>query len=187
MTECPYPECKRKVAAKGWCASHYRHIYVLKQEPRPIKPRLSPIERLWARVEKTKECWLWLGACSSKGYGVIGGGRTGSTIYTHRLVWESINGPIPAQLEVCHLCDVPRCVRPDHLFLGTHRQNMTDMARKLRSGVAVLTEGQVREVMRLRSMGLPRRDILQATGINLSTLKDLLRGKNWSHITGWGR
>lgn len=85
-------------------------------------------ERFWAKVEKTDGCWLWTAALSTTGYGRIGVGK--KMAYTHRLSWEMHNGPIPPGMHICHHCDNPKCVRPDHLFLGTRTDNMRDMWRK---------------------------------------------------------
>jgi hypothetical protein len=86
-----------------------------------------PIERFWAHVRKTDGCWLWTGAADSNGYGSFNVGA-GQYERAHVFAWEADHGPVPPGLEVCHNCDVPRCVR--HLFLGTHLENMRDMAAK---------------------------------------------------------
>ena len=80
------------------------------------RDELSPGEAFWLQVEDGGECWLWRGNVSRR-YG-----RTyinGRSIRAHRYAWESVNGPIPDGLVVCHRCDTPLCVRPDHLFLAT--------------------------------------------------------------------
>jgi hypothetical protein len=82
----------------------------------------------WKRVQKTDECWLWLGSKLPRGYGYW---RTnGRRIYAHRYVWSITFGAIPESLFVCHHCDNPSCVRPSHLFIGTTKDNMEDMCRK---------------------------------------------------------
>lgn len=96
-------------------------------------------ERFWARVIKTRTCWLWTGALNKpKGYGVIGIPEDGKThnVYVHRLSWELHHGLILPGFDVCHRCDISLCVRPTHLFLGTRQMNMADAKAKgrIRSG-----------------------------------------------------
>jgi len=92
--------------------------------------RRNTPERFWARLEKSGECWNWMGSTSG-GYGQLSYRRR--PVRTHRLAWELAYGPIPAGLSVCHHCDNPRCCRPDHLFLGTPGDNARDCFLKGRS------------------------------------------------------
>ena len=91
-------------------------------------------ERFWAKVEKTDTCWNWTGALTTRkpvGYGIITRGAPGRNMVTaNRLSWEMHYGPIPDGLFVLHACDNRRCVRPDHLMLGTAQANAVDAARK---------------------------------------------------------
>jgi hypothetical protein len=103
----------------------------------------SIVDRFWSKVDKTPGCWLWTGSGigwkDERRYGGLGASVNGkrTVLYAHRLSWEIANGrTIPEGQQVCHTCDVPRCVRPDHLFLGDRYANMQDAARKGRLHVA---------------------------------------------------
>lgn len=98
------------------------------------RPRTPIEERFWPKTKKVGDCLEWQGVRGKAGYGKTGaGGRGGKTLLTHRLAWELTNGPIPEGMCVCHTCDNPPCVNPDHLWLGTHDDNMRDKVAKGRS------------------------------------------------------
>jgi hypothetical protein len=90
-------------------------------------------ERLWRRVRKSDGCWEWTGGVMGSGYGQLR--QAGRSIGTHRLAYLLLVGSIPDGLCVCHTCDNPRCVRPDHLWLGTNRDNQLDARAKGRSAI----------------------------------------------------
>lgn len=93
-----------------------------------------PIEtRFWRYVEKTDHCWVWTGAKTYGGYGVINGGRRQKLVRAHRLSYTLAYGPFDPVLDVCHACDNPKCVRPEHLFLGDAKANVADMLAKGRA------------------------------------------------------
>lgn len=97
-------------------------------------PKAEPLTiRLWRYVRKTDGCWLWIGSGLPTGYGTIKEDRSRRHLYAHRVSWEFHFGPIPEGLFVLHHCDNPCCVRPDHLFVGTNRDNSLDCVAKGRN------------------------------------------------------
>lgn len=127
---------------------------------RIARNRSTPVEkRFWPKVDKTDghgpagDCWIWTASTDIYGYGIVGvGGRNKGA---HRASWEIHNGPIPEGLKVLHHCDNPPCVRPNHLFLGTQKDNMDDMNAKGRrgKGPAKLTVAQALEIRQLYATG----------------------------------
>ena len=143
------------------------------------------------KVKKQENgCWLWTASVSTSGYGRMR--VAGVTIAAHRIAYRQHCGPIPEGMCVCHKCDVRTCVNPEHLFVGTHQDNMNDMTAKGRhrcpdrkgvnNGHARLTEDHVREI----SVLLPRlnnRQIAAKFGVTGSMISLIRRGKSWTHVT----
>jgi hypothetical protein len=155
----------------------------------------TPIEqRFWHNIHITDNCWFWTGAHTFGGYGVIReSGRQGKLIRAHRLSWEIHYGPIPIGKDICHHCDTPPCVRPDHLFLGTPAINTRDMVEKGRAKggsprgskhpQAKLNEQQVIDIRSIYSSGHSSLNILaKQFGVCKRTVLNIVHRKVWIHI-----
>ncbi len=144
-------------------------------------------------VDDATGCHNWTGS-KTNGYGrlIIGSRTDGSrrTISAHRLAFESFRGPIPAGMEVCHKCDNPSCINPNHLFVGTKQDNMDDRDAKGRNkvqvgeknGQAKLTEADVRSIRRLRSIGHTYKSIASRFGVDKMTVLRAAKGEQWAHV-----
>lgn len=144
----------------------------------------SVVERFWSKVDKTGDCWLWLGSKIKDGYGRFGL-KSHKLALAHRVVWELTYGPIPKNMEVCHTCDNPPCVNPAHLFLAVHRTNMQDMVFKSRQSKGQhrpnhkLTDIKVREI---RQSSLSERKLAAIYSVGKSTIDVARRGLTWRGV-----
>ena len=144
--------------------------------------------RFWSNVDKKSldECWTWTASKLTHGYGAFGVGM--KRISAHRFSWTLHFGEIPKGMVVCHKCDNPPCVNPNHLFLGTDADNQRDKKLKGRSArgesnsKAKLTEDNVQEIRRLIKDGLSSRKIAERFGVRHAAILTIKNGKNWSWL-----
>lgn len=138
--------------------------------------------RFWPKVQRTDGCWLWTAALFPNGYGCIAD-KPGPAKGTHRVAWELTNGPIPAGMFVLHRCDNRRCVRPDHLFLGTQRDNMRDRNQKQRGALptgsahhwAKYGDETVAQIRALAATGMTFAAISREVGVSRPHVSRLVR------------
>jgi hypothetical protein len=136
-------------------------------------------------AEPNTGCWLWTAALNDAGYGRLGvpGGWRGA----HRVAYELFVGPVPAGMFVCHRCDTPACVNPDHLFLGLPFDNTADMIAKgrIRTGRlfgrsnpnGIIDVQQLVELRSLAAAGATSRTLADRYGITVSHARDLMTGR----------
>lgn len=150
------------------------------------------MKRFWDKVNKTNYCWNWTASGRGLGYGVFY--YEGKRYDSHRFSWFLANKEFP-KLFVCHKCDNRACVRPSHLFLGTHKDNMMDASRKgrnrsKRKGVPTgrpaanrkLSPNQVLEIKNLVNNGKKKKDCADIYKVNERAIRDIIAGRTYREI-----
>jgi len=159
----------------------------------------SAIERTLSKVERIplSGCWLFTGAVNEHGYGIVGtGGRGMPNDRAHRITYRHFRGEIPDGKIVCHACDVPSCCNPEHLFLGTYKDNTQDMIKKKRNSppprnphvvgsvhpLAKLSEDQVLVIRALYKQGVKQQALAEIFGVARQTISKVVNHKRFNHV-----
>jgi hypothetical protein len=163
--------------------------------PKGVYDRTSRLRPLAARfseryvVNSATGCWEWTGGHSGFGHGTLARGGLGSAgktkVPAHRVSYELYCGSVPDGLCVLHKCDVPRCVNPDHLFLGTKADNSADMVSKGRSTRGVAHPGAkltVDAVRAIRQSALTLRELASAYNVSQEAVRMVRLGLSWTHV-----
>lgn len=145
------------------------------------RPLSDPVKRFWSYVDKSNDCWLWTASLTASGYGSFY--FRGKNNPASRISWVFHNGEIPEGKIVCHTCDERKCVRIDHLWLGTHDENLADAVNKKRfpSGEnnrqSKLTNKERDEIIDLWMSGLNRVQIAEKYNVTPQTIHYLIKKK----------
>jgi len=138
--------------------------------------------------EPNSGCWLWIGAYSSFGYGQLWGGKSfgvPGNIAAHQASWIFNRGPIPDGMVIMHKCDNPSCVNPDHLRVGTFKDNTADMLRKNRSPKgessyrAILKEADIKVI---RDRSIPIKELTKRFGVTKAAIDNIRLRRSWRHV-----
>jgi hypothetical protein len=137
--------------------------------------------RFWSKVYRPQEgCWIWTASKKSSGYGAFKAKRT---MPAHHYSWIMKNGPVPEGLFILHSCDNKLCVRPDHLFLGTHQDNMDDMVSKGRQsrdkGLKITKEFAEQLRLEYADGSVSQPVLAQKYGLSLPLVENVLQHRTW--------
>ena len=157
--------------------------------------RKSPVDHI---VDPETGCWEWQQGKNDQGYGMTYGkeSKKYGTERAHRIYYIRKYGPIPDGMNVCHHCDNPACVNPDHLFLGTQKDNMLDCSAKERSwnytypdnqvgknnSCAKLIESDVKEIRKLYRQGFSQSHLGRQFGVSQGQIWRIVHRLSWAHI-----
>lgn len=153
------------------------------------RARRNTVDDVFAFAKPVESgCWEWTKALSTKGYGVF----TIEDRWTlaHRAAFISRNGPIADEMLVLHRCDNPKCINPDHLFLGSHSDNMKDCISKgrrppktgSRNKMSRFKEADIIEMRAMRSQGAMIKDIAKKFSTSKNHVSAILNRRSWSHV-----
>lgn len=192
MSKCSIKNCHSPSRTKGLCNKHALRLRITGTTDPGPKAQGTLEERFWKKVSKGKktECWEWIGNQSPAGYGRIQrGGKNSPHLNAHRVSYELHNGKIPDGYVVMHKCDNPSCVNPNHLSLGTPRQNTQDMIHKGRqvvvaplgveNGKSILNPDLVKYI---RKSVKNNAELGRELGVSINAVRGVRIGRTWSHV-----
>jgi hypothetical protein len=144
-------------------------------------------KRFLDRIQNKNGCWIWCGYVAKHGYGVTS--YRSKTMLAHRLSWILFRGELEKDIDICHHCDNPKCVNPDHLFSGTAKDNVIDCFNKKRKSHkgenhpgAKISEIDVMEIFQLRRIGWTHQKLADRFKIKQGTVSNILHRRLWKHV-----
>ncbi len=189
---CSIEGCGRRAIARGWCEMHWARW---RRTGSPLgRPQQSLEGRFWSKVDRNGDCWEWKASRTAAGYGRFGVSRR-VWEFAHRVAWRLTHGEIPAGAFVCHRCDNPACVRPEHLFLGSPADNSADMKQKGRGkgnphpgprkgmkrlGARKLSDAQIQEIRALYgAKQVTQKELALRYGVSQPLISLVVRGESY--------
>ena len=167
-------------------------VYCSKTCSSSLRTKIPVSVRFWEKVDKLgpihkrlgSRCWLWVAHTHKKGHGMLSD-WPGMPLYAHRVSWELRYGPVTGERHVLHKCDIPNCVNPRHLYLGTNLDNIRDRVLRGRSlkGEACpsskLTAAKAVAIRAMRLKGATLGKIGRRFGVAASTVCNIVKGRIW--------
>lgn len=199
--QCELPDCEASHYARGFCARHYERFRIYGDPnmsrppimPKQNEPRLSAEERFWLLVDKSEgqgpngDCWEWKAGRTPAGYGWF-------RVTTRQPPVTALRFSLQIKLGrkvnafALHTCDNPACVRPEHLYEGTARQNVKDRDDRQRTatgerhGKSKYTTIQIAQAKKLLSRNVRPIDVAKQTGLSYATVSAIKHNRYWNHI-----
>lgn len=143
--------------------------------------------KLLAKIKYINDCWEWQGSLHRQGYGHFPYKR--KILLAHRVSWNLFNGYIPENIKVCHKCDNPKCINPEHLFLGSQKENVDDMFQKKRKDHqgekhprAKLTKEKVLEIRQMIEKGISQEIICKKYNITNGHVGSIKHRRTWKVV-----
>jgi hypothetical protein len=177
--------CKRECTNKDiGIRGNKNRIFWLSATENEKKERMKSF--FFNKVIQKEGCWGWIGGLDKNGYPYIYGGK--GPYKAHRLSYEIHKGLIPEKMRVCHKCDNPTCTNPEHLFLGTSKENTQDSISKGRfiKGEKVhcskLKEDEVKEIKKMLDLGVTCAYLSRKYKVHYMTIKCIEKNKTWKYI-----
>ncbi len=146
-------------------------------------------KRILRNYEEVNGCWNWKKYKNSLGYGIIN--VKGKIHLAHRISWQIFKGEIPESLLICHTCDNPSCINPNHLWMGTNKENQEDMFKKNRSRHVrgddhSSSKLDSEKVKKIRSLSKPRyytaKRLAEEFKVSEVTIHNIIYGRTWRHL-----
>jgi hypothetical protein len=192
--KCRYEGCDKTVKAKGYCGTHHQRlrrwgtVEVLPHKNYEKYPSIRECLESGFKRGKLSDCWVWKKSIDSGGYGLLW--WKGKHYKAHRVSYEVYKGSIPSGSLACHWCDNRKCVNPNHLFLGSQKDNVQDCISKdrfhrgigERNNNAKITKTVAQKIKKMLECGCKVRIIAYECYTTESIINNIKYGKTWTNV-----